>query len=115
MISSHLLRELLGDSDTILVDTSGGSHEVEGLPHDAVPPALVVANVTEAVKQVEDGLVAGYLDRDAMWAVDGFVLSREVVSSLPEAVDSVASLIEAVTRAGFRWNVVLPAQPRPPD
>jgi hypothetical protein len=50
-----------------------------------------------------------------MWAVDGFVLSREVVSALPEAVDSAESLIEAVTRAGFRWNVVLPAQPRPPD
>jgi hypothetical protein len=38
-----------------------------------------------------------------------------VVSSLTEAVDSAASLIEAVTRAGFRWDVVLPAQPRPPD
>ncbi len=115
MISSHLLRELLGDSDTIVVDISGASHEVEGLPDDTVPPALVVANVTEAVKQVEDGMVAGYLNRDAMWAVDGFVLSREVVSSLTGGVDSAASLIEAVTLAGFRWDVVLPAQSRPPD
>jgi hypothetical protein len=115
MISSPLLRELLGDSDTIVVDISGASREVEGLPDDTEPPALVVANVSEAVKQVEDGVVAGYLNRDAMWAVDGFVLSREVVSALPEAVDSAESLIEAVSRAGFRWNVVLPAQPRPPD
>ena len=112
MISSQLLRELARDGpDRILVDTAGVPYQVERLPDDAIPPALVVAKVTEAVKEIEGERVVGYLNRDAMWVVEGFLLSGDVVSILPDGVDSAASLIEAVTRAGFQWSAALPAPP----
>ena len=112
MISSQHLRELLDTSPgPILVDAAGASHPVDGLPEDATPPALLVAAVTEAVKEVEGETIVRYLNRDAMWAVRGFLLSREVVSALPDGVDSAAALIEAVSQAGLRWSAVLPIPP----
>jgi hypothetical protein len=112
MISSQQLRKLLETSpEPIFVDAAGASHPVEGLPEDATPPALLVAPVTEAVKEVDGDTVVSYLNRDAMWAVQGFLLSHEVVSALPDGVDSAAALIEAVSRAGLRWSAVLPIPP----
>jgi hypothetical protein len=112
MISSQKLRKLLESSpEPILVDAAGASHPVEGLPEDATPPALLVATVTEAVKEVDGETIVRYLNRDAMWAVQGFLLSHEVVSALPDGVDSAAGLIEAVSQAGLRWSAVLPIPP----
>ena len=84
---------------------------MEGLPEDATPPALLVTGVTEAVKEVDGETIVRYLNRDAMWAVQGFLLSHEVVFALPDGVDSAAGLIEAVSKAGLRWSAVLPIAP----
>lgn len=112
MISSQQLRKLLeSNPEPILVDAAGVSLPVEGLPEDATPPALLVAAVTEAVKEVDGETIVGYLNRDAMWAVQGFLLSHEVVSALPDGVDSAAGLIEAVSQAGLRWSAVVPTPP----
>jgi len=112
MINSQQLRELLeSNPEPILVDAAGVSHPVEGLPKDVTPPALLVAAVTEAVKEVDGETIVRYLNRDAMWAVQGFLLSHEVVSALPDGVDSAAGLIEAVSQAGLRWRAVLPIPP----
>jgi hypothetical protein len=70
-----------------------------------------VAPVTEAVKEVDGETIVRYLNRDAMWAVQGFLLSHEVVTGLPDGVDSAAGLIEAVSRAGLRWSAVAPIPP----
>jgi hypothetical protein len=112
MISSQQLRKLLESSpEPILVDAVGASHPVEGLPEDATPPALLVAAVTEAIKEVDGETIVRYLNRDAMWAVQGFLLSHEVISALPDGVDSAAGLIEAVSQAGLRWSAVFPIPP----
>lgn len=112
MISTRPWRERLGDgAATIVVDTTGAPYQVEGLPGETAAPALVVGRVSEAVKEVDDHSVVGYLNRDVMWAVEGFVLSEEVVSILPDEVESASSLIELVTGAGFSWSAVLPAAP----
>ena len=112
MVSSQQLRKLLESSpEPIFVDAEGASHPAEGLPQDATPPALLVAPVTEAVKEVDGETVVHFLNRDAMWAVQGFLLSHEVVSVLPDGVDSAAGLIEAVSRAGLRWSAVHPNPP----
>ena len=112
MISTRPWREHLGDGDaTIVVDITGAPVQVEGLPENVVVPALVVGRMSEAVKGVDGEKVVAYLNRDTMWAVEGFVLSGEVASILPDELESAASLIEAVTGAGLAWSVVLPAAP----
>jgi phosphosulfolactate phosphohydrolase-like enzyme len=110
MISTVPWREHLGDG-TIVVDITGAPLRVEGLPENVVVPALVVGRVSEAVKEVDGEMVVANLNRDTMWSVEGFVLSEEVASILPEELESAASLIEAVTGAGLAWSVVLPASP----
>jgi hypothetical protein len=71
----------------------------------------VVGRLSEAVKEVEEETLVGYLNRDAIWAVEAFVLSEEVVSILPDEVESASRLIELVTGAGFSWSAVLPTAP----
>ena len=116
MISSESLRLVArGRSGPVLIDDSGQPYQVGGLPHDAAVPSLVVGKVTEAVKQVETGTVVQYLNRDALWAVEGFLLDRDVVDRLPDDVDSPERLIDAVREAGFEWYAVIPvaSEPRP--
>ena len=69
------------------------------------PAVLVVAPVDEAVKTLEDGVIAGELDRDDLWSVAGFVLTRDVIESLDADELSVEELIEEVSRAGYRWRI----------
>lgn len=114
MIGTQQLRKLLDTGPgPILVDAAGSALPMGGLAEDASPPALLVTAVTEAVKEVDGGTVVRYLNRDAMWAVQGFLLSHEIVSDLPDGIDSAAALIEAVGRAGLRWSAILPSPPAP--
>lgn len=112
MISTREWRERLGDGlAPLVVDITGAPYQMAGLPDDTIAPALLVGRVWEAVKEVEGEMVVGYLNRDAMWAVEGFVLTEELISILPEEVESASSLIEIVARAGFDWSAVMPAAP----
>ncbi|HSK07601.1 MAG TPA: hypothetical protein VK990_08795 [Acidimicrobiia bacterium] len=116
MISSQQLRELVESSpEQILVDATGASLPLDGVPEDANAPALLVTAVTEAVKEVDGETIVRSLNRDAIWAVRGFLLSNDVVSALPDQIDSAAGLIEAVSRAGFRWSAVTPTPPTEPE
>lgn len=108
MVISQALREFAEtELGRIWITSSGELSEFDGLPEDTLIPALVVGHVTEAVKQIETGTITQYLNRDALWAVQGFVLDRQVISSLPDGVDSAADLVEAVTRAGYEWQTVV--------
>lgn len=116
MISSESLRLIAqAGSGPVLIDNSGQPYQVDSLPDDASVPSLVVGEVTEAVKRVETGTVVQYLNRDALWAVEGFLLDRNVIDSLPDDVDSSERLIDAVGESGFEWHVVIPmaSEPRP--
>jgi hypothetical protein len=116
VISSETLRQdAAAGPARLVIDHHGGPVEIDGLAHDTPIPALVVSNVTEAVKQVGEGMVVSYLNRDALWAVDCFLLDRAVVASLPDRVESPVGLIEAVREAGFEWHAVLPKPPEPPS
>ena len=117
MISSETLRLVArAGSGPVLIDISGRPYQVDGLPDDVSVPSLVVGNVTEAVKQVEAGTVVQYLNRDTLWAVEGFLLDSDVVDRLPDDVDSSERLIDAVREAGFEWHAVVPMASEPlPD
>jgi hypothetical protein len=78
--------------------------ELDGLPPKLAVPGLVVRVVTEAVKRVEGDRLVGDLDRDGLWAVLGFILDEDVVSSLGDRDYTTAELIRAVESAGYRWQ-----------
>ncbi len=108
MIISQPLREFAEtELGRISITSSGELSEFDDLPQDTPIPALVVGKVNEAVKQMEAGSVVHYLNRDALWAVEGFLLDPKVVSSLPEDVESAADLIEAVKQAGHEWHTLV--------
>jgi len=98
----------------IVVDNSGRPLTTDGLPDDAPIPSLIVGQVTEAVKQVGDGMVTRYLNRDVLWAVKGFVLGHDVIGGLPDDIDSPERLIDAVREAGHEWHALFPSPGEPP-
>lgn len=80
-----------------------------GAPIDRAPPSttepavLLVSRITDAVKMVENGFITGSLKRDSLWAVHGFVLTAEVVDSLPDGPMTPGELLRSVEGLGFSW------------
>ena len=93
----------------MVIDHRGEEKGAEWVPDDAPVAGLLVGKVSEAVKQVEAGQVIEYLNRDALWAVEGFVLGRAVLEAIPEGDYLAGELVDAVVAAGFAWQVA----PRP--
>jgi 2-C-methyl-D-erythritol 4-phosphate cytidylyltransferase len=106
------LRSLLELTTTgqpcVAIDADGAL--LEDLELDVSDPAvLFVAPVTDAVKVVAGGLVHDSLDRETLWAIEGFQLTREVLLALDDGVTSSQSLIDRVIEAGFQWQVITPS------
>ncbi len=91
-------------SSVLMVDLVGRPLETDGLPEDLPVPGLLVRALTEAVKRVEAGRLLDDLDRDAMWAIEGFILDKDVLEGLPNGVYSSEQFIEVVVEAGFTWR-----------
>ena len=107
MISLEALREVASGPEPFQIDLQGVVSNLGDLSDETLVPGLVVGQVTDAVKQAESGMVVRYLDRDTLWAVEGFILDRYTVANLAAVVDSPVGLIEAVRVAGFEWHAVL--------
>jgi hypothetical protein len=107
VITTEDLRRLTAAGhDRVLVGVDGRPAGLEGVAEDAPVPGLMVSPITEAVKRVEAGAVVHNLSRDTLWAVEGFLLDGRVIAALPDGIESGAGLIEAVTAAGFRWEIL---------
>jgi hypothetical protein len=108
VIDIRALRKLAaGGKDHFDIDHAGalvdwGELNVEG------PAVLIVGPVTDAVKVVADDLVLDSLDRDDLWSIHGFRLEREVLLALEDEVSDPQSLVDAVSAAGFAWQVINP-------
>lgn len=76
-----------------------------GVPGDVGPAALLVSDVTEALKRVDGDVVVESVDRRTMWFVEAIVLNRIVLERLPPEDVSVEGLMEAVRSAGFAWQI----------
>jgi hypothetical protein len=104
VFDTRQLRRLVPASGRLLVDCDG--RPVDRVVEDDTPvPGLVVAPITEAVKEIEAGTIVHHLSRDTMWAVEGFLLDRGLLDVLPDELESASELIEAVRVAGFAWHV----------
>ena len=116
VIEPHVLsqRASSGEGPTV-IDHRGEQVALEWLPADVPVPGLLVGRVNEAIKQMETGRVIHYLNRDALWAVQGFVLDPGVLRAIPEGEYSARDLLDAVVAAGYEWRVVeMPADSAPP-
>jgi hypothetical protein len=70
-------------------------------------PSLLVAPVSDAVKQVESDRLIEDLDRNQLWAVRGIAVDDVVAVSLPDGSFTLAELIELVDAAGHVWGTTL--------
>ena len=96
----------------IVIDHRGEPLALQRLSADVPTPGLLVDRVNEAIKQAESGRVVDHVDRDELWAVEGFVLDAEVLNAIPEGEYSAHDLMAAVVAAGYQWRVVeIPADP----
>lgn len=102
MISIAELREQVVD-DRVVFDKTGAPVDVP-CPAGAGPAMLVVSEMTDALKIVEEGHITGSVDRSQVWLVDAIVLAEEVLDTLDDEVLA-EDLIEAVRKAGYEWQV----------
>jgi hypothetical protein len=101
------LRERLADGQTWVMWGADGELREPDVPTHAGAATLIVSKVTEAVKRVgEEGFIDSSVDRRGLWTLEAVLLNRVVVEKLEEGVLDTASLLDAVTRSGFGWQVV---------
>jgi hypothetical protein len=100
------LRDRLDNEEGWLMFGADGSRMDMAVPDEIGPAGLLVRSVTDAVKTLaSDGRVDGSLDRESIWAVEGFVLSETLIRSLPELDLTAEALLEAVVELGMEWDV----------
>lgn len=104
VISTAELRARL-ENKWVAVDKFGAILDIE-IPADIGPAALLVAPVTDALKEVdEQGRVLGSVDRARMWAVEAIVLNEIAVRRLQQETYTVGDLLDAVRESGLAWQV----------
>ena len=103
VISLETLREALV-GDRVAFDKHGTVLELE-IADEAGPALLLVSEVTDAVKRLEDDRVVGSVDRGQLWAVDVIVLDRSVLDQLGTGSMRPEEVVEAVSAAGYAWEV----------
>ena len=93
------------DAARVVFDEDGLPLVVD-LPDEIGPATLLVSDVNEALKWVDDrGRVTESVDRSTVWSVDAIVVDREVLSRLDEDDHTVDSLLEAVAALGYTWQI----------
>lgn len=102
MISIAELRSGVEDG-RVVFDKMGAVVDIPP-PPGADPATLLVSEMTDALKTVEDGRITGSMDRAQVWVVDAIVLAVEVLDHLEGEV-TVEDLIGKVRHAGFEWQV----------
>jgi hypothetical protein len=107
VITSRELRLLAAEAPgSLTIDIDGRVFEDERAPEDAPVPGLIVGPVTEAVKLADEGSIVRHIDRDSLWAVEGFVLEDLVIDAIGDFSGTAGELIEAVAAAGYRWSAL---------
>jgi len=104
MISIARLQERLVDN-WVAFDKNGEPVDLV-IPSDIGPATLMVSDVTDALKIVDEAdRVGASVDRSRMWAVDAIVLNAIALRRLEGRVLTAAELIGAVREAGLVWQI----------
>lgn len=87
-------------------EISPGGEEIElDVGIAAAEAVVVVRAATDALKDVSRGRIQGSIDRNRVWEVIGFSLSRQVAETLLARFASADWLTEVVS-AGVEWEVI---------
>lgn len=97
------LRDLAGGR--VAVTPSGSILDPPALTGPG-PAVLLVTEVTEAVKRLDGARIVDSVDRSRLWEVEAIVLEEVVLDDLGSDDMGWAELVEAVTAAGYDWQVV---------
>jgi hypothetical protein len=104
MISIGKLGEILV-GDWAVFDKHGNAVDL-AVPKDVGPAALLVTDVTDALKRVDEAdRIVESVDRRDMWSVEAIVLNSIVLRRLEDDRVSVEGLMDAVRAAGFAWQI----------
>ena len=106
MIDIGALIEAAGDQGSPVVFDPVGNPLPRPIPAAQGVAVVLVRPVTDAVKQVDDGLIRSSLDRKGLWWIEGFALDPSVLSAIGKLMISPEDLIQTVELAGFEWSVV---------
>lgn len=90
------------EGDHVAVDKRGRLVDVK---ETSAPATLFVVNVTDALKEVDNGTIVRSVDREAVWQVESIVLSREVVEAMPDDPMTLEQLVEFVGSTGVGWEI----------
>lgn len=104
VISITRLKEAI-DGEWVALDKWGTPLEV-AIPEDRGPATLMVSEVTDALKTIDEADRLGEaVDRSTTWAVDAIILNTTVLDRLGDRTLTAEQLIEAVAEVGFAWQV----------
>ena len=105
MVSISALRSRLDDdTNWVVIDPQGAPLEV-GVPADVGPATLLVGPVTDALKARGDGDdIVSSVDRDDVYAVEGFALHRVVLDRLEDVEVDTRGLFELVKTTEIAWQ-----------
>ncbi len=87
------------------VGPDGQSVDIDPVAANA-DAVLVVAAPTDALKQMAVGRIQESLNRDGVWEVLAYSLSREAVLALLARSNPISDLLNDVPSAGFDWTVI---------
>lgn len=107
---AQLAERAASGSGWVVIDPKGRVMDVS-VPSQGGPATLLVAPVTDALKELSAGRVVGSLDRDQFWEVAAFALSHDTLTRLEGDYTSATDLYQAVVAAGLDWQV----RPMPPS
>ncbi len=100
-LTESLEKFLAGEEERFELGVVGGSDE-----HSDDPAVVFVSAPAEALKSARGNLIEESVDRDQVWEVRGFSLSRRVVDTLDPAPETIDELVEAVKASGEDWSVI---------
>jgi hypothetical protein len=96
---------MTGHGRPVCVDSDGLA--IDLLADDLPLPTLLVAPVSDAVKQVHGDRVTDDLDRSQLWAIKGIAVDRAIVEILPLGSFTMDDVIQRVAAAGYAWGTTL--------
>ncbi len=66
---------------------------------------LFVSAPSEALKRTSGNVIVESVDREQVWEIHGFSITREVVEALAAPPETVEGVVEAVRASGRVWSV----------
>lgn len=99
------LSEFMASSSKLLAIDANGSVISPAPVVPGSPATLYVRQPTDALKIVSSGSVDESVDKETVWEVVGYAISREVCAALLSMEAPHTDLLDDVPALGYAWDV----------